>query len=159
MRKRWQLILPAVGLVLFGGVTYQSMKGRQYEKAHGQYFWWASIRLDTHHVDRDPETAAPCKAGEGDCVRWDPVVVERYPGWSTAALMLSALPAFLIGIPLVRALGHLGVNELWAFMLMMPLLVAAWYYAVGWVVDHRIDRRSHRTTPAAANTERPTTND
>ena len=106
MRRRWQLILPTIGLVLFGGVTYESLEGRRYEKTHGRYFWWASIRLDTHQVDQGPVTT-PCKEAEDNCVSWDPLAIED-PGWLTRALLLSAFPTFLVGIPLVRVLGRHG---------------------------------------------------
>ena len=128
--------------MLFGGVTYESIKGRQYEKAHGQYFWWGSIRLDAHQVDHGPVAATPCKEAEDDCVSWHPVVIERYPGGLTMLLMVSAFPAFLVGIPFLRVLGHHGVSELWTFMALMPLLIFAWYYAVGWLIDRWTYRRS-----------------
>jgi uncharacterized protein YybS (DUF2232 family) len=57
------------------------------------------------------------------------------PGWLTRVSLLSAFPTFLVGIPLVRALGHHGVNEGLTFMAVMPVLVAAWYYAAGWLID------------------------
>jgi hypothetical protein len=59
--------------MLFGGVTYESLEGRRYEKTHGQYFWWASIPLDTHQVDHDPVTTTPCKEAEDTCGRWEPM--------------------------------------------------------------------------------------
>jgi len=121
--------------MLFGGVTYESLERRQYEKDHGQHFWWASIPLDTHHIDHGPGAAAPCKEAEENCVSWDPVVIERYPGWLTMLLMASAFPAFLVGIPLMRVLGRHGVSELWSFVALMPLLIFAWYYAIGWLID------------------------
>ncbi len=139
MRKRWQLILPVIGLMLFGGVTYESMEGRRYEKVHGRYFWWASIRLDTHQVDQGPVTT-PCKEAEDNCVSWDPHGIED-PGWLTRVLLLSAFPTFLVGIPLVRVLGRHGASEIWSFMVLMPLLIFAWYYAVGWLIDRWMSKR------------------
>jgi len=56
-------------------------------------------------------------------------------------LMLSAIPAFVVGMWFVRALGRHGVNEVLTFMALMPVLVAAWYYAVGWVIDRWTDKR------------------
>lgn len=135
MRKRWQLILPSIGLMLFGGVTYESLEGRRYEKLHGQYFWWASIPLDTHHGDQVPSAAIPCKNAEDSCIGWNPAVIERHPGWLTMVLIDSAFPAFLGGKLLIRVLGRHGVNELWSFMALMPLLIFAWYYTVGWLID------------------------
>ncbi|MFZ1130683.1 MAG: hypothetical protein WCA47_18660 [Terriglobales bacterium] len=79
MRRRWQLILPAIGLMLFGGVTHESLVRRQYEKTHDQYFWWASIRLDTHHVDQGPVTT-PCSEAQDDCVSWEPSQLRTLAG-------------------------------------------------------------------------------
>jgi hypothetical protein len=61
--------------MLFGGVTYESLEGCRYEKAHGQYFWWASIRLDTRQVDA-PVNTTPCKEAEDTCSSWEPHVIE-----------------------------------------------------------------------------------
>ena len=133
MRRCWQLILPAIGLMLFGGVTYESLQGRRYEKAHGKYFWWAQIPLDTHQVDHAVATT-PCKEAEDNCVSWEPHTIED-PGLLTRALILSAFPTFLVGMPLVRVLGHYGASEVWSFMILMPVLIFAWYYAIGWLID------------------------
>jgi len=141
MRRRWQLILPAIGLMLFGGVTYESLEGRRYERAHGQYFWWASIRLDTHQVDQGSVTSTPCKDTEDNCVSWEPHAIED-PGPLTRALIVSAFPTFLVGMPLVRVLGRHGVSEIWSFMVLMPLLIGAWYHAIGWLMDRWKYRRS-----------------
>jgi hypothetical protein len=144
MRRRWQLILPAIGLILFGGVTYESVEGRKYEKVHGQYFWWASIRLDTHQIERTPDVAPPCKAQEDNCVSWEPHTIED-PGWLTRALIVSAFPPFLVGVPLVRVLGRYGANEVWSFMVLMPLLIATWYYILGLLLDRWIHSRARST--------------
>jgi len=141
MQRRWQLILPAIGWILFGGVTYESLEGRRYEKAHGQYFWWASIPLDTHQVDYGPVTTTPCKEAEDSCGGWEPHGSED-PGWLTRALILSAFPTFLVEIPLFRVLGRHGASEVWSFMTLMPLLIGTWYHAVGWLMDRWKYRRA-----------------
>jgi len=63
------------------------------------------------------------------------------PGLLPGTLMLSAIPAFVVGMWFVRALGRHGVNEVLTFMALMPVLVAAWYYAVDWVIDRWTDKR------------------
>ncbi len=57
------------------------------------------------------------------------------PGVLANVLILSAFPALAIGIPLVRLLGRQGVNEISSFMILMPILVGGWYYAVGYLID------------------------
>ena len=141
MRRRWQLILPAIGLVLFGGATYESPEGRKYENIHGRYFYWASIRLDSHQTEHNPVIETHC-AEQDNCVSWNPAVIED-PGWLTKLLILSGFPALLVGIPVVRFLGRLGANELWSFIFLMPLLIAAWFYLVGRLFDRWISKKKN----------------
>lgn len=145
MRRRWRLILPAIGLMLFSGVTHESLERRRYEKTHGRYFWWSSIRLDTHQIDTTRHAATPCKDGDENCVSWEPHVIED-PGWLTRVLILSALPTFLLGAPIVHFLGRNGANEIWSFMILMPLLVTAWYYGIGWLLDRWTTFQRSRST-------------
>jgi hypothetical protein len=159
MRERLKLILPLIGLIVFGGVTYYSVERRQYEKAHGQYFWWASIPLDTRQPKFDANVPTPCKAEESDCVTWDPVILHRSPGLMAAMLMITAFPAFVIGMPIVRSLGRLGINEMVTFMILMPVLIAGWYYGLAWLDERWISKRSRRVTKAGDGGERPATSD
>jgi hypothetical protein len=146
MRKQWRLILPAVGLMLFGIVTYQSVERRQHEKASGQYFWWASIRLDTHSVNRHLD-AKPCMEAESDCVTWDVASLPRSTGLLGAMLIITAFPAFFIGVPVVRGLGRLGISEVGTFMIVMPVLIAGWCNVLAWLDNRWRIRRSSPTHP------------
>jgi hypothetical protein len=56
--------------------------------------------------------------------------------------MISALPAFVLGGFVVGALGRLGINQVSSFMLVMPVLISAWYYFTGWLFDRWIRKRS-----------------
>jgi len=56
--------------------------------------------------------------------------------------MLSALPAFIASLVIVTVLGRFGVSQVASFMVSMPLLLAAWYYFVGWRIDRRRSKRS-----------------
>jgi hypothetical protein len=58
--------------------------------------------------------------------------------------MLLALPAFVLGAISVSGLGRLGVNEVWSFILLMPLFVFAWFYFGGWLVDRWVRKRRER---------------
>jgi hypothetical protein len=142
MRNRWSLILPVVGLLLFAGVSLESLYSRHaYQKAPGRYFYWSSIRLNVDPLDRRPHATTPCKDAEGDCVGWDPVSVWVDPGLLAKSLMLSALPVFGVGMLVVRGLGRTGVSEVLSFMVSMPLLICAWYYAVGRLIDRWLYKR------------------
>lgn len=146
MRIRWRFTLPVVGLLLFGGVTYHSLPlaGTQAER----YFWWSSIRLDSKPLDG--QTSIPCSDKNTDCALWDPISVDFYPGWMTRSLMLSALPAFVSEALILAGLSRLGVSQITTFMVSMPLLIVAWYYFAGWVVDYWVRRRFLRARAATA---------
>ena len=141
-RMRWRPILCLWGLVLFGLLTYGSMRMNEMLQQHGlsRYFWWGSIRLDSDPLNKRP-VSKPCVKEEQDCAG-DTLYVQVTPGWIERALILSALPAFLLAIAAVRGLAHLGVSELLSFMFTMPLLTLAWFYTVGWLLDRWQYKRS-----------------
>ena len=59
--------------------------------------------------------------------------------------MLSAFPAFAISVLIVSGLGHLGINEIWSFLVSLPPLIFAWFYFVSWLVDRWIFQRRRQT--------------
>jgi hypothetical protein len=42
---------------------------------------------------------------------------------------------------IVSSLGRLGISEILSFMIAMPLLIVAWYYFMGWMIDRRATYR------------------
>lgn len=141
MRMRWRPILCFWGLILFGLLTYGSMRANgMLQKLHyDRYFWWGSLRLDSDPLNKRPPSK-PCVENE-HCAE-DTLYIRVTGGFIEEALILSALPAFLLSILAVRGLSHLGISELLSFMFTMPLLTVAWFYAVGWLIDRRQYRRS-----------------
>ena len=134
MPRRWRLVLPIIGLSLFAVFTYHSVRmNRETQPAPSRYFWWESLRLDSDPLNKHPKGATRCKNGEENCVTWENMWVD--PGWLAEFLMLSALPAFIVGGFAVRGLARLGVSEVSSFMFLMPALIFAWYYFVGWLLD------------------------
>jgi hypothetical protein len=147
MPKRWRIALPCIGLSLFIALTHSSLRmNREIQKrSPSRYFWWTSIRLDSDPLNRHAKsTTTPCKNGEGNCVNWElrPIVWVD-PSWLAKFLMLSALPAFVFGTAVVRGLASLGVSEVWSFAIVMPLLIFAWFYFVGWLIDRWVPKLSH----------------
>jgi len=67
------------------------------------------------------------------------------PGWLVNYLMYSALPAFVCGMAIVSVLWRLGINEIWSFLISMPILIFAWFYFVSWLVDRWIFQRRRQT--------------
>ena len=145
MRLRGKLILPVAGLILFAGETYDSVRvNREGHHQPGRYFWWSSIRLDSDPLDRRPRAAPRCKIDEENCVSGDLTGMWVDPGWLTMLVTLSGLPAFVAGKIIVVGLGHLGINEIWSFMILIPILLFAWYYFIGLLVDRWVSRRRQR---------------
>jgi hypothetical protein len=141
---RWRIVLPIVGLVLFAGVSYQSLQHER-QTSHSQYFSWSSIRLDSDPLNQRHAAVAPCRNAKGDCASWDPASLSVDPGPLAALLILSAFPAFVIGKLFVHALGRYGISEISSFIVVMPMLVAGWYYALGRFADHKTrDKLSQR---------------
>jgi hypothetical protein len=133
-----------MGLSLFIALTHNSLRmNRDIQKrSPSRYFWWTSIRLDSDPLNRHPKrTTTPCKNGEGNCANWElPPIVWVDPSCLAKFLMLSALPAFVFGTAVVRGL---GVSEVWSFAIVMPLLISAWFYFVGWLIDRRVHKQLH----------------
>lgn len=120
MRARWRFVLPVVALIAFGAESCISLRmNRNLGTIPRRYYWWSLTRLDADPLNKNPKVSAPCKSGEEDC-GWEPNFIWIDPGYLTKSLMLLAPPAFTLGGICVRGLGHLGVNEVWSFMVLMP---------------------------------------
>lgn len=143
MRIHWRLILPAFGLLLFAFGSYESFAHPP--SNHGRYLWWSSIQLDRDPLNKrySPEKPA-CKQnpdGSVDCVSTEPMTICVYPGWLARSLFVTALPAFFLGAGIVGGLGGVGINQVWTFMVSMPLLIFSWFYFVGSLLDRRRSKR------------------
>jgi hypothetical protein len=148
MWMRWRLVLPVVGLILFGMESYSSYRfNQQLGTPPRKYYWWSSIRLDTDPLNKNPKVSTPRKSGEEDG-GWDPVFLWIDQGYLPKTLMLSALPAFALGGITVGVLAHVGINEVWSFMLLMPVFLFGWFYFVGWPVDRWLRKRRRATALA-----------
>jgi hypothetical protein len=150
MRMRWRPTLCLWGLILFGLLTYASIQGNREMRhgRHGRYFWWGSVRLDSDPLDKHPKLEPCTQRTNGDCA-WEPLYIWVEPGLLENALVLSALPAVLLGRAVVFGLARLGVNELTTFMSTMPVLILAWFYGVGWLLDRWQHKRSLRRSSAS----------
>jgi hypothetical protein len=141
MRTRWQVILPIIGLILFGVESYSSFRfNRQLGTTPRRFYYWSSIRLDSAPLHK------PCKPEDMGC-GWEQNWVWIDSGYVAKFLMLPAIPAFAFGAIVVGALAHLGVSEVWSFGIVMPVSVFAWFYFVGWLIDRWILKRSHPSAP------------
>jgi len=40
----------------------------------------------------------------------------------------------------------MGISQVSSFMFSMPVLILAWYYLIGWLLDRWISKRSHPST-------------
>jgi hypothetical protein len=136
MRMQWKYALPVVSLILFAGITHNSVRmNSQPHRIPKRYFWWASLRLDPDPLNRHPSAALPCESDRGNCASWDLRAIWVDPGWLAEGFMLLSIPAFAVVAVIVFGLGHLGVNEIWSFMVAMPPLLFAWYCFIGMMID------------------------
>jgi hypothetical protein len=140
------LVLPLLGLLLFGVWSYGSYRFNQHIGIP-KYYWWASIRLDRDPLNQHPAAIPSCNPGDTDC--WEPTSVWVDPGSLAKVLMTSALPAFLLGRTLAHAIGQLGISEVTTFMISVPILMFAWYYFLSWLgfgIIARLRRRRRART-------------
>src|ERR1051326_5916331 len=110
MGKRWRLTLCIWGISLFLALTFQSFRvNKQLHPGHrGRYFWWGATRLDSDPMNRHPPnmgTVGRCPEGTADCIEWDPEYIWVTPGLMERCLVFSAVPAFIVGLAVVRGLG------------------------------------------------------
>jgi hypothetical protein len=147
MQRRWRTGLPIIGVILFSAVSYQSFRfNQEIQRAPSRYFWWSDIRLDSDPANKRNWGAAPCANGNENCVSWDVRNVWVDPSLLAQFLMLSALPAFAIGGFAAMAFGRMGISQVSTFMFLMPVLIFAWYYFIGGLLDRWTSTRSHRSS-------------
>jgi len=134
------MALPIIGIILFSAASYHSLRRNQeIQRAPSRYFWWSAIRLDSDPANKRNWGATPCEGGKENCVGWDLRTIWVYPSLTEQFLMLSALPAFVVGEFAVRGLGRMGISQVSSFMFLMPVLIFAWYYLIGWLLESRLD--------------------
>lgn len=139
MRKLWRLIFCVWGITLFAALTYHSIRvNQQLDPAghRGRYFWWGARRLDSDPLNRRTlnTTTGQCPFNDDNCKDWEPDYIWITPGLIERALVLSAIPAFLVDLVIVRGLAHLGVSEVLTFMVTMPICIMLWFYSVGYLI-------------------------
>jgi hypothetical protein len=137
---RWQFTLVLIGLLVFGAITYHSFKwNREWRNGRpSRYFYWGSIRLDSDPLNQrpiSPVPARPCSDPSEGCVAWDPETIWVEPGIALQAYFWAALPAFATGAGVVYLFARLGLSQVITFMATMPVLIALWFWFVGWSID------------------------
>jgi hypothetical protein len=51
-----------------------------------------------------------------------------HPGLLERVLVVTALPAFFVGILMVVSLGSIGISQVSSFMVSIPLLIVVWVF-------------------------------
>src|SRR5437660_4156058 len=125
MRMRWRITLPALGLSLFALIGYDSFR---HHPTSSRYMRWSSMYLDSEPLSG---SQTPCKKANPDCGAFPPESIEVSTGVLPMSLVLTALPAFLLGGIVVSGLGRLGVSEVVSFHVAMPFLIACWFFFLG----------------------------
>jgi hypothetical protein len=130
VKRRWSIILPVFGLLLFSAITFASIQRDRHfpSKTH---FYWGTVGLE-----RLPQRLQPPPCQE-PCVGWDEASIIRHPGIFQTVLVLTSLPAFLVAVLPAQLLVSLGLSQVSAFFITVPPLVIVWYYLLGWLLDRR----------------------
>jgi|ERR1700722_9113255 len=143
MRIRWRFLLPVLGLIPFALITHQAYRDAAAAN-RGNSIWimyWLNVPLAADL--QKPSSEPTCVDAAKPCVYWDIGSLDRWaptpPIWERA-FVLSMLPAFVIGVAITFGLGRLGVNEIATFMIAMPLLIVAWFYLIGFLIDRKISK-------------------
>ena len=150
MRLQWKLTLPLLGLILFAAQTLHSERARQ--KLHDssrRYSWWSYVRLDSDPLAKRVAATTANGSTTDTATKWDLNEVQVNPGILARILIISAFPAFLVGGVVVACFALAGVSKILSFMILMPLLICAWYYFVGLSIDRWSLRRSTRQGASA----------
>ena len=138
--------MPVLGLILFSTVSYRSYEK---QRAPSRYFYWSLIRLDSDPLNKGSQGATPCDGAKVNRVNWDLSAADRWdhPELEERILVLSALPAFLVGAFAVYVLGRLGISQVSSFVFLMPVLIFAWYYLVCWLLERWSRKRWQSRVP------------
>ena len=111
---------------------------------NNRYLLWGTIILDSDPLNQHSSDLTGCD-NQKDCVQWDPRTMWFQMRSKIQILTLTGLPTFVAGIFIVQNLARLGVSEVKSFMILMPILLFAWYYFIGWLIDRR--RNTSRQLP------------
>lgn len=154
MRRRWQIALPLVGLILFFGETIHSVRFNltNYRSSY-RYFWWGATRLDK--TPGQLTLPIPCHSTSNpieDCNSWEPEYIWTGPSVIEDLLILAALPAFAMGLVIVEGLGRIGVNQVTSFFVSMPVLICVWFYLAGLLADRILSRHRFVESPGSTRT-------
>ena len=142
VEMRAAIIFPVVGLLLFTAVSIESARvNDQLQQSPNRYYWWSSLRLDSDPLNQNPRPAERCQYDPEACANWDVPTQRQAPGWLDRVLVVSGLPAFLLGVGICHGLGRHGVDEVLSFMVAMPELIFGWSYLLGWLLESWIRRR------------------
>jgi hypothetical protein len=140
MNMRWRILLPIIGVIAFGAISYSSYRtGRERHQIPSRYFKWSTLPLDSTPLRE--QSLSDCVASGVPCLAWEQEPTIMSPTVFERLFILSALPAVAACLTLTFVLGKIGVNEILSFMVSMPFLTAAWFYLVGRLLDRRRSRR------------------
>ena len=113
-----------------------------------RYFYWGKARLDPDPLGKDfkriPLVMQPCANDPEHCVEFNAEYINSELSPLEKLFDFSALPTLAVEIVILEGSRRLGVNQVWTFMVSMPLLVFAWFYFLGRLIDRWRYKRSQR---------------
>ena len=96
-------------------------------------------------MNRDPRSRG---VNAENRARWNGPLKIVDPGYLSNVSFFSGVPAFLASMVIAAALSRLGISQVLTFMISTPILLFAWYYFLGWLLD----RWRRRSPPVTVNT-------
>ena len=134
MRLHW--FFPAVALVIFAIITFQSYRWHRRYYPKDPTFLWGTLHLDSDPLNRHARNR--CGDSDQDCEGFELRTLWVEPGPLLEYYLLLSMPAFLLARLVTAAFAKVGVSEVVTFMICMPIALCAWYYVVGRASDRVI---------------------
>jgi hypothetical protein len=136
------LILPIMGVLLFADESWRSYKIQS--KISDTCFCWGGAGLDTRPLDKRYEmfgvrSLTACRALTEMNAYTDAGCGQAR--LTTRLLLVTALPALVVSLGIVKVFAKLGVSEVTTFIAASPPLIFAWYYFLSWSGARLIRRR------------------
>ncbi len=158
MRIRLRLLLPVLALIPFVLISLQAYRDAAAATRGNSItsIYWLRVRLDS--APPKPHSEPVCEDANNACVTWDLEDVGLWappPPLLERAFVLAILPAFVIAVAITFGLGALGVSEIATFMIATPLLIVAWFYLIGFLIDRKKSKSIVRASPKLPQTPSP----
>jgi hypothetical protein len=135
MKRRWSIIVPVLGMLLYGVLAYTSVRQNR-ELRTRRVFYFGALPLE-----RAVKKVSPPTPTGDEVVGWDPESIWIDPGLLHKLVIITGFPAYVATLIGMNALVAAGVSQMWSFFLIFSPSLIGWYYFVGWWMDRKRHRK------------------